>query len=565
MLIGYSSLKGDTEDPQAVSKYTHDTNDPQAVSKYTHNHRAKERTPTTYSYSIDADQAYMGPPPDWTPRSIPRKPVANAQPAHQGQGRNWNGSESDPPLVPTPTVTQNEQPCWTARRIPRKPVANAQPAHQSQGRNWNDIKLDLLLIPTPTTTQSEPPSDTLEAVRDCTPASISTLSAVESEGERSFVHAMDYVDQFSIEPGDHILALALAQLSLQRCSQGSYRALQKTNTGSPGGSTSQSQQQSSNPSSSPSLPGTRSSIKRSFNSDKHPGGRDEAEDNKDSKKTRRSASGQSACNRLLACPYYRFDIGRYSERNRDEIYYRGCSSVCLRDISRLKQHLYRVHRRPDYYCGSCYCVLANQSELDAHTRQRPACDNAPPKHEEKIYRDQMNAIKRRTMGTDPIEEWFRIYAILFPGINKPPVSYVYADGDSSVAVQEYLTYFQAEAPSLLLELVRSQTDDRILLSEEQQNILNAAFEYATSRLVSRLRPELDEYGVPRPNLRDVLQPPGNIRPSDTLAQSAAHAEERSLLLHSDPPWSVIPPGTGDWLDLEQEEWLGSNLTDWEQS
>jgi hypothetical protein len=177
----------------------------------------------------------------------------------------------------------------------------------------------------------------------------------------------------------------------------------------------------------------------------------------------------------------------------------------------------------------------------------------------------MNAIKRRTMGTDPIEEWFRIYAILFPGSTQPPVSYVYADGDSSVAVQEYLTYFQAEAPSLLLELVRSQTDNRILLSEEQQNILNEAFEYATSRLVSRLRPEIDDYGIARPNLQDGLQTSGSIHPSATLAQSAAHAEEPSRFLHSDPGWSVVRTGTGDWPDLEQEEWPGLNLADWEHS
>ena len=177
----------------------------------------------------------------------------------------------------------------------------------------------------------------------------------------------------------------------------------------------------------------------------------------------------------------------------------------------------------------------------------------------------MNAIKRRTMGTDPIEEWFRIYAILFPGSNQPPVSYVYADGDSSVAVQEYLTYFQAEAPSLLLELVYSQTDDRILLSEEHQNILNETFEYATTRVVSRLRPELDEYGIPRPNLRHDFQPSGSIRPSANLAQSAAHAERPSLSPRSDPGWSVIRAGTGDWPEHEQEEWLDLGLADWEHS
>jgi hypothetical protein len=291
----------------SLSSSKEDTRDPHAVAKYTNNRRPEERTQTPGSSLIDDDLAYLVAQPAWKARSIPYRPLNQAtstQPAHQSQGTDWNGLESDLTLVPFPTF-----PTFT---------------QVEAIDHWPEL---------------ESPPNTPNIAGDCTPASTSTHSAIESEGERSFIDAMDYVGQISAESGDHALAPALAQMSLQRCIQGSYRALQKTNTGSPSDSTSQNRQQNSKSSSS-SLPGSRSSIKRPFNSDKHPGDRDEAEDNKDSKKTRRSALGQSAHSRQLACPYYRFDVGRYSECNRDEVCYRGCSSVCLRDISRLKQHLY---------------------------------------------------------------------------------------------------------------------------------------------------------------------------------------------------------------------------------
>jgi hypothetical protein len=87
---------------------------------------------------------------------------------------------------------------------------------------------------------------------------------------------------------------------------------------------------------------------------------------------------------LFACPYSKSDPLRYSQWNPVEMNYRGCSSRCLRDISRVKQHLYRVHRRPDHYCGNCFQEFDTQDLLDAHSRQQPACEVSQSPFSEKM-------------------------------------------------------------------------------------------------------------------------------------------------------------------------------------
>jgi RNA recognition motif. (a.k.a. RRM, RBD, or RNP domain) len=54
------------------------------------------------------------------------------------------------------------------------------------------------------------------------------------------------------------------------------------------------------------------------------------------KRPRTSIASTPSRQRLLACPFAKFDPGRYSEHNAAEKDYRKCSSLYLKDISRLK-------------------------------------------------------------------------------------------------------------------------------------------------------------------------------------------------------------------------------------
>jgi hypothetical protein len=109
--------------------------------------------------------------------------------------------------------------------------------------------------------------------------------------------------------------------------------------------------------------------------------------------------------KLFACPFAKFDPERYSQQNHEEQSYRKCSSKCLRNITRLKQHLYRVHKRPEWYCSNCYQKFIQRENLNKHNRERPPCDQNAARYEEKMTDDQYKAIKRRSTGSDPCETW----------------------------------------------------------------------------------------------------------------------------------------------------------------
>jgi hypothetical protein len=121
----------------------------------------------------------------------------------------------------------------------------------------------------------------------------------------------------------------------------------------------------------------------------------------------------------------------------------------------------------------------------------------------------MNAIKWRSIRTEPQAEWFKIYRILFPQAVVPPDSHTYANGHSAAAVQDFLAYFESEAPMMLSEYLREYVRDRISLSQHIQDILDEAFEHATSRLLMAVRPRIEVLGPEIPTehqqLEDVTQ------------------------------------------------------------
>lgn len=343
-----------------------------------------------------------------------------------------------------------------------------------------------------------------------TEASSSSLavSTVDSEGERSFVYASGDDDHYWSVRADEVPSLSthLAGLALKEFVKEYCRVRPVQSGGSSIISRPQQGQLEPGSSSSTSLAaGTTSNYpcaKQPLDSQEGSEDSDGQEDGRNAKKQCRSSSDRTTVKRLFACPYYRFDLDRYSERNAEELCYRGCASVCPRDISRLKQHLYRVHRRPDYYCGSCYRAFKAQAELDAHARQRPACEIVEPLFQEKMDKDQTNLIKRRNARALPHNEWFNIYKILFPDADQPPISHAYADGNSSEVLQNFWASFEAEAPTMLSSLVRNHLRGRILVGEETQNVLDEAFEHAASRLVELLRPRIDVTSLWMPQADD---------------------------------------------------------------
>jgi hypothetical protein len=133
----------------------------------------------------------------------------------------------------------------------------------------------------------------------------------------------------------------------------------------------------------------------------------------DNKRRRIDSELDDSASRLFACPYAKYDPTRYSERNQTETNYRGCSSKPLRNIARVKQHLYRKHMQPEHYCPRCGGQFDRRDTLIAHSRETNLCEVRELPFKE-VTSDQRNAVHERAPGKSACKVWYETYRILFP-------------------------------------------------------------------------------------------------------------------------------------------------------
>jgi hypothetical protein len=225
-----------------------------------------------------------------------------------------------------------------------------------------------------------------------------------------------------------------------------------------------------------SAPSAKSLGKRRRQGDQDPDDFPSSDD--DNKRLRLNSEGDDTNNRLFACPYAKHDPVRYSERNDIETNYRGCSSKVLRDIPRMKQHLYRVHMRPACYCPRCGQEFERQDLQEEHTRETTPCEVQELPFKEKMTTEQRDAVHRRSPGKGSRKVWYEIFGIIFPDARAP--NSPYADTGTPEAVQDFLDYFQERAPRMLSRLILQST---LQLGWYEQLMLDAAVEMAIPRLI----------------------------------------------------------------------------------
>ncbi|KAF7510094.1 hypothetical protein GJ744_007198 [Endocarpon pusillum] len=326
-------------------------------------------------------------------------------------------------------------------------------------------------------------------------------------------------------------------------------------------------------------------------------GEDDSEQHDEPNNKRTKNSGSSLLvGRLIACPYTRYDPIRYSERNMAEKHYRGCSSCFITDIPKLKQHLYRVHRRPDHYCASCYDTFKTWELLEAHQRTRPACEVREPLYLERMTEDQLKEVRKKRTGLNLTENWKLIFRIIFTDVpeDKVPES-PYVDGNSQEVIGHFLSHFNRTAPRQLLLLVQSHLGQSLLLNQQQLRILDSALENSVSELIRTRTPsgpavddttELDSSQIENcTSLSTDLA--GHAAPSSPTASNLTHLptlEQSTQLLggdetRSDPtaielfqdtfhsqPYhhhqsNALAAGSGGNPDFDSLDWLSSLILD----
>ena len=276
-------------------------------------------------------------------------------------------------------------------------------------------------------------------------------------------------------------------------------------------------------------------------------------------KNRPTSVPESGDARLLACPYSKQEFARYSHKNTREINYRGCSSCVLTDISRLKQHLYRVHRYPAFHCPRCFVDKVEKEKLNKHLRE--GCEPRECPYPEKFY--DLPELKKKWPGKSMTDSWYKIFKILFPGQRLPASPYQedLATGGPALAAPNTPTQplpVLSLSPEVISDVVRRQLERRsIPENNHQHDFLFSLVHDATIEALGLISPS--------------PTPITNSNPSSAVPRSATYATTPgpdSAINRQDDALdpSLLSPGTntmnstfGTFRNLQDLSSLGSGV------
>lgn len=150
----------------------------------------------------------------------------------------------------------------------------------------------------------------------------------------------------------------------------------------------------------------------------------------DKKKHRNQKLGNNKKGRLLACPFYKWKPNTHA----------SCKGYTLREIYRVKDHLWRKHLSP-ISCVICCAEFETVGERDKHTRAL-ACKLAKPKDWGAFTGEQREKLKKPAdRKKTQYEQWYEIYVILFPNSPLPSSPYLVEGllADQLSALRDYMS------------------------------------------------------------------------------------------------------------------------------
>lgn len=179
----------------------------------------------------------------------------------------------------------------------------------------------------------------------------------------------------------------------------------------------------------------------------------------------------------LACPFQKLDSHKHHD----------CLKYALHRIKDVKQHIYRRHRQPDYYCARCFEIFKAADVRDEHARSNH-CKNLPDPGFEGISEDQKIRLnKSSSRGLDPQEQWFEMWDIIFPGKPRPSSAWVGSYMEEMVPLLRSL--WKNKRSNILAKVEKGQRRplDRSLLDDVVGTIFNCLEDEASASLGKRGR------------------------------------------------------------------------------
>lgn len=204
--------------------------------------------------------------------------------------------------------------------------------------------------------------------------------------------------------------------------------------------------------------------------------------------------------KLFACPFWKLD----------PIKYRGCFSMTLRGIPRVKQHLTRKHT-PTFYCQVCFVIFPDGKTLDRHVL-RKCCTRDDFAPLEGISHEQQRELSRKSNPTLPeAAKWFTIWDIVFPRRQHPSSPYI--DGRLSEDCSMFQEYTLHHGPELLAQAVEASED--LLIAELDEEVRSRALRQVLARGLETILERWDPPRASAPNASTGSSSRQNIGNSDS--------------------------------------------------
>lgn len=174
---------------------------------------------------------------------------------------------------------------------------------------------------------------------------------------------------------------------------------------------------------------------------------DDVDEGKDSRRKRGPGTQRHDAFRgrlTLACPFAK----------KDPLKHRQCYSKIITKIQYVKQHLSRHHQMP-VYCARCKGIFETELSLRNHAESEVVCTLVVGPTPEGVSREQNVRLSRRVSPKMTLEEqWYSIFAILFPGHPRPPSPYV--DTELTMELRGFIDMMQSIGPQLIVRRLEQQ-------------------------------------------------------------------------------------------------------------
>ncbi|KXX72786.1 hypothetical protein MMYC01_210690 [Madurella mycetomatis] len=149
--------------------------------------------------------------------------------------------------------------------------------------------------------------------------------------------------------------------------------------------------------------------------------------------------------RVFACPYWK----------KDPLAYSRCFKLELKEVKRVKQHLYRSHTKA-IRCPRCQQVFPDRTSCDSHLASVDCPRQSLRVIDEGINEDQVTKLGRNGPKLDQVQRWYAVWRIVFPSVTEPASPYI--DGDLSEVVSEFREFYQRRGITIVLDHMRTSPD-----------------------------------------------------------------------------------------------------------